>query len=328
MLDVARLAGVSHQTVSRVLNGHPNVSTGARERVESAIAQLGYHRNRAARALVTRRTMTLGVVAMDTSQYGPANTLFGIAEAARAAGYYVNLATLRRIDRPSMQAALNHLVAAAVDGIIVIAPVVAAVQAVHGLSADAPLIMAEAGEDGETSGVVVDQILGARLATRHLLDLGHETVVHVSGPENYHDAEARVRGWRDELAVARAVALNVLVGDWTPRSGYLAGKEIAKHDDVTAVFAANDQMALGLLKALREEGRSVPDDISLVGFDDIPEAAFFDPALTTIRQDFAELGRRCIDQIVALIEGASPTTAAESIPPELITRGSTAAPRR
>jgi DNA-binding LacI/PurR family transcriptional regulator len=321
MTDVARLAGVSHQTVSRVLNEHPSVSEQTRRRVETAIVQLGYRRNTAARALVTRRTSTLGVISVDTSQYGPAHTIFGIEEAARRAGYFINFASLRKINRQAMRAALDHLTDASVDGIVVIAPVLAAVEAVHGQKLDVPLVMVETGDRTGDLTVVVDQVAGARLATRHLLDLGHQSVLHVRGPETWVEADARATGWLVELTQARAVIPEVFTGDWSAASGYAAGREIARRPDVTAVFAANDQMSLGIMRAVYEAGRSVPGDISIVGFDDMPEAEYFHVPLTTIRQDFAEVGGRCIERLLALIDGhAAPMRAA--IQPKLIVRAS------
>jgi DNA-binding LacI/PurR family transcriptional regulator len=324
MADVARLAGVSHQTVSRVLNEHPSVSDDTRRRVETAIVQLGYRRNTAARALVTRRTSTLGVVSVHTTQYGPAHTVFGIEEAARRAGYFINFASLREINRAAMRAALDHLTDASVDGIVVVAPVRAAVEAVHGQRLDVPLVMVETSDRTDDLSVVVDQVAGARMATRHLLELGHETVLHVRGPEEWVEADARARGWLAELASARAPVPDVLTGDWSPASGYAAGLEIARHPDITAVFAANDQMALGVMRALHEAGRRVPDDVSIVGFDDIPEAEFFHVPLTTVRQDFTEVGRRCIERVLALIEGRSAPTR-PAIQPELVVRGTSSA---
>jgi DNA-binding LacI/PurR family transcriptional regulator len=322
MADVARLAGVSHQTVSRVLNEHPSVSDETRRRVETAIVQLGYRRNTAARALVTRRTSTLGVVSVDTSQYGPAHTIFGIEEAARRAGYFINFASLREINRAAMRAALDHLTNASVDGIVVIAPVRAAVEAVNGQRLDVPSVMVETSDRTGDSSVIVDQVAGARMATRHLLALGHETVLHVRGAEEWVEADARARGWLAELMAARAPIPDVLTGDWSPASGYAAGLEIARHHrDITAVFAANDQMSLGIMRALHESGLSVPGDVSIVGFDDIPEAEYFHVPLTTVRQDFAEVGRRCIERLLALIEGRN-APIHTTIQPELILRGS------
>jgi DNA-binding LacI/PurR family transcriptional regulator len=327
MADVARLAGVSHQTVSRVINAPDGVRPEVRLRVERAIKELRYQPNAAARALARQRTMNLGVVSIGTSQYGPATTLFGIAEAAREAGYATSLVSLAVVDRQHMKTALDHLGADSVAGIIVLAPVASAVTAVHGLSPDVPLVLFEPGvHDGVTS-VAVDETLGARLATRHLLELGHDTVWHVSGPEGWLGTDARIRGWRAELAAARRVAHEVIAGDWSAESGYRLGQRIARDPEITAVFAANDQMALGVLLALREHGRTVPDEVSVVGFDDIPEAAFYQPPLTTVRLDFTEVGHRCVDRLLELIRGEAPAPK-PPVPPRLVVRGSTASPVR
>jgi DNA-binding LacI/PurR family transcriptional regulator len=325
MMDVARLAGVSHQTVSRVLNDHPSVRDETRRRVEEAIGQLDYRRNTVARALATHRTHTLGLVSVDAAQYGPEHAIFGLEEAARAAGYFVNFASLREVTSSAMREALNHLVNASVDGIVVIAPVRSVVEAVHRQRPDIPLVMVEAGHHPEASGVVVDQAAGARLATRHLLDLGHRTVMHVRGPQDWVEAEARERGWLAELSRAQRPIIDSLAGDWSPRSGYDAGQLIARRQDVTAVFAANDQMSLGIMRALHEAGRTVPDDVSIVGFDDIAEAGYFHVPLTTVRQDFAEVGKRCIERLLALINGRE-VPVQTAIRPELIVRASTGPP--
>jgi DNA-binding LacI/PurR family transcriptional regulator len=327
MADVARLAGVSHQTVSRVLNDHPSVTEPTRRRVEMAIAQLGYRRNLAARALATRRTRTFGVVSVDMAHYGPASTVFRLGEAARQEGYSVTFMSVRRPDRTSLRAALDHLVSAAVEGIVLIAPVEAAVEAVHGLSSDVPLVMAGALPRGRILSVVVDQVAGARAATRHLLDLGHRNVLHLRGPEEWLEATARMDGWRAELAAAGVLAEPPLVGDWTAESGYEAGRRISQRSDVTAVFAANDQMALGVLRALQDAGRSVPEGVSVVGFDDTPESAFFGPPLATVRQDFAEVARRCIGLLVDLVRDDGSASSAV-ISPRLVVRASTTRPPR
>ena len=326
MADVARVAGVSHQTVSRVLNAHPHVTAATRLRVERAIDELGYRRNTAARALVTRRSATLGVVSVGSSNYGPANTLIGIEAAARAEGYSVSFVSLDQVDRGSMQEALDHFTGAGVDGIVVLSPTRSAVEAVHGLSADVPVVVtAEGTSSVGRPAVVIDQVHGSRVATAHLLDLGHRTVHHVRGPQDWLEAEARVQGWRTELRVRAAPTPDCLAGDWSAASGYSAGRLLAGEQDVTAVFVANDQMALGVLRALSEAGRRVPEDVSVVGFDDIPEAAYLRPPLTTVRQDFAEVGRRCLVQLVSLIDG-EPAGATATIQPELVVRASTARP--
>ncbi len=326
MADVARLAGVSHQTVSRVLNDHPNVTAETRGRVERAIAQLGYRRNRAARALVTRRSGTLGVISVNVSNYGPASTLFSIEEAARAVGCFVSFVNLQHVDRPAMCAALDHLMAADVDGIAVIATKRSVVEAVRGVAADVPLVVVEGATGNGPPSVVIDQVHGGRVATAHLLDLGHRTVRHVRGPADWLEADARVQGWQEELADRGLEAPACLEGDWTPASGYAAGQRLAADPTTTAVFVANDHMALGVLRAYAEAGRSVPGDVSVVGFDDIPEAGYVLPPLTTVRQDFAEVGRRCLEQLLALIDGR-PAAPGVVIEPDLVVRASTAPPR-
>lgn len=326
MRDVARLAGVSHQTVSRVLNASPMVSDDVRARVEAAVEQLGYRRNDSARALASRRTMNLGVVSVGTWQYGPSVLLFAITEAARDAGYRTSLIGLPSIDGSNMRAALDQLTRDSVDGIVIMAPLTAAATAVQGIRTDVPLVMFEPGLHNGTTLVSIDEALGARLATRHLLDLGHRTVHQVSGPAGWLGTEARLNGWRAELAAAGCVAHPPISGDWSSRSGYHAGQVIAGDPQVTAVFVANDQMALGVYKALAEAGLSVPEDISVVGFDDTPEADIYHPALTTVRMDFAEVGRQCVDRLLRLIQGEvlEPT---EAVRPELVVRASSAPPR-
>ena len=327
MADVARAAGVSHQTVSRVLNQHPSVRPETRERVLDAINKLDYRRNLAARALVTRRTQTIGVVSFDTTLYGPASTLYGIQLAAREAGYFVSVASTKTIDRRTIPAAMERLSEQNVDGVIVIAPLRQAVAALDELPRDRPLIAVGASAAG-ASDVCVDQVGGAAQATGHLLDQGVSTVWHVAGPADWLEAEERVQGWRETLEAAGVAVPDVVRGDWSPRSGYAAGEMLAQRDDVSAVFVANDQMALGVLRAFNERGVRVPDDVLLVGFDDIPEAAFFTPSLTTVVQSFDEVGRRSIEQLLAQISGSVVQPERVVIPPRLVIRQSSLPPRR
>lgn len=327
MIDVARLAGVSQQTVSRVVNGSPNVAPDVRERVETAIQQLRYRRNPAARALANGRTMNIGIVSFGLAQYGPSVALSGIADEARSAGYATNLVTLGDVDRAAMKAALEHLVEDSVDGIVVLAPVQAALEAISGLDAGVPLVFFEPGAEEGTRSVATDEVAGAELATRHLLDLGHETVWQVAGPDGWLGSDARIRGWSRTLAEAGRVTNRVISGDWSTRSGYAAGQEIAQNAAITAVFVANDQMALGVVKALADAGIRVPEDVSVVGFDDVPESQYYQPALTTVRLDFEEVGRLAVDRILDLMRGgqAGPLP---RVSPALIVRQSTAPPSR
>jgi DNA-binding LacI/PurR family transcriptional regulator len=337
MADVARLAGVSEMTVSRVLNGSPSVRPATRDRVQSAMREFNYYPNPAARALVTGRSTTVGVVSMDSTLFGPASTLFGLEQAARAAGYVVSVASVRDLTRESIADAVDRLHRQGVEGVLVIAPHVAAQTALRQVPKTLPLVVVEAGTGGGFPVVAVDQVAGARLATEHLLELGHRTVWHLAGPSDWLEAQARERSWRTALRAAGAPVPPVLRGDWSAAAGYDLGRQLAKERDVTAVFAANDHIALGLLRALGEAGRRVPDDISVVGFDDVPEAAYFIPPLTTVRQDFDEVGKRGMALLLAELDrrragdgsadGQAPRSVRgrrASIRPTLVVRASTA----
>jgi DNA-binding LacI/PurR family transcriptional regulator len=224
-----------------------------------------------------------------------------------------------------MREAVDHFVAQSVDAVVALSTYDDAAEALSALDAPVPLVAVQVGGVESRPAVGVDQETGARLATRHLLDLGHRTVHHVTGPPDSQEARARIAGWRAELRAAGAPVPGLLTGDWTPSSGYAAGKRLAARvrsgDGVTAIFLANDQMALGLLAALHEEGLSVPGDVSVVGFDDLPEAPYFTPPLTTVRQDFAELGRRGVQLVLARLQGAD--LHLDPVPPTLVVRAST-----
>ena len=327
MTDVAQLAGVSHQTVSRVLNDHPNVRPQTRALVLAAITELGYRPNAAARTLVTRRTHTLGVISFDTTLYGPASMLYGIERAARDS-YFVAIASVPELDRRSVLDAVDRFVGQGVEGIIVIAPQDSAVDALYHVREGIPLLAVGCRTNPPVPSLAVDNAEGAALATEHLLSLGHRTVHHLAGPASWLDAQARVDGWRQALRDAGADEPPLLAGDWSAASGYELGHQVAADHSVTAVFCANDPMALGLLRALSEQGRRVPEDVSVIGFDDIPESAYFLPPLTTVRQHFGELGRRALDTLVGLIHGRDRAGSAEPVAPQLVVRSSTGPPRR
>ncbi|MGY1633405.1 LacI family DNA-binding transcriptional regulator [Geodermatophilus sp. SYSU D01186] len=331
MSDVAARAGVSHQTVSRVINGHRNVAPQTRERVERAIRELGYRPNSAARALVTGSTRTIGFVTVNINQYGPAQTLVGLEQAARAAGYSLSVTVLDEATAEAMRAAVDRFVGQSVDAVVALATYDDAAEALHLIDTPLPVVIVQSGGAVEEPAVGVDQVTGARLATRHLLGLGHRTVHHVTGPADSQEARDRIAGWRAELCAHGVPVPPYLRGDWTPSSGYAAGKDLAARvragEEVTAVFLANDQMALGLLAAFHEEGLDAPRDVSVVGFDDLPEAPYFTPPLTTVRQDFAELGRRGVRLVLARLHGEE--LHPDPVPPALLVRSSTGpAPHR
>ncbi|MEV4349188.1 LacI family DNA-binding transcriptional regulator [Actinoplanes sp. NPDC049596] len=327
MMDVARLAGVSHQTVSRVLHEHPNVSEPTRLKVRAAIAELGYRPDRTARALVTGTSGVIGVVAPNTALYGPASMLNAFEQAAYDSGFAVNVGNVRAMDERSIARAVERHLDQRVAGLVVIAPVTSAELALATLPADIPLVTIDGDPARSSTRVTVDQVAGGRAATDHLLAAGHSSVWHISGPQDWFDANGRVQGWEDALRSAGVEPPPLLIGDWSAESGYRNGKLLARLPEVTAVFTGNDHMALGLLRALHEQGRRVPADISIAGFDDIPQAAYFTPPLTTIRPDFNAVARAGIDMLLTQIEtGTPPTTARRVIAPTLIPRASVGPP--
>lgn len=328
MHDVARVAGVSHQTVSRVLNGHPSVRPETRERVQAAIAELGYRRNPIARALVTRRTHTIGLLAPASTLFGPTSLVIAVEQAARSHGWYVSLASLTDFAPASVETAIDHFVGQQVDGLVVVAPVLSAVEACSTAALGVPTVVVAT--DAEPSAafdvVAIDQEAGARLAVRHLLDLGHPTVTHLAGPSDWLDAIVRLRGWRAELVAADADIPPVWMGDWSAASGFRVGLDLVSMGKLpTAVFAANDLMAIGLIRALVEAGFSVPGDVSVVGFDDIDTSGFLLPPLTTVRQDLVTLGQVGVQRLLDRIDGADPADSVRHLP-ELVVRASTAPP--
>jgi DNA-binding LacI/PurR family transcriptional regulator len=326
MFDVAKAAGVSHQTVSRVLNGSAAVKESTRRRVNAAIDELGYHRNLAARALATHRSKTLGVICFDSTLYGPASMLYAIEHASRNAGYFVSVASESTIDSTTLPRALNRLAEQSVEGVVVIAPLSETRHALSGLRRELPVVAVD-GTGGLGLPVVsVDQVDGARQVTRHLLEQGASTVWHVTGAEGWTETDARLAGWREELTALERTIPEPLHGNWSAASGYHAGATLARRPDVEAVFVANDQMALGLLRAFAEAGRAVPDDVLVAGFDDVPEAEFYSPPLTTVRQDFATVGRRSVEMLIARIEDADDEEIDDQpllVPAQLVVRQST-----
>jgi DNA-binding LacI/PurR family transcriptional regulator len=325
MSDVAREAGVSLMTVSRVLNAPGLVRASTRERVQSVIAELGYRPNAVARSLVTRRSHTIGVVSIDTTLYGPTSTLHGIERAAREAGFFLSVTTAETPDPPALQSAIARLSDQSVDGMIVIAPTRGAARSLAEAPPSVPSVVVEGSSPGLPC-VAVDQRMGAMLATEHLLRLGHATVHHVTGPLDWLEATARVEGWREALQAAGRTVPPLVTGDWTARSGYEAGRLLAKRTDLTAVFVANDHMALGVLLALHQSGRDVPADVSVVAFDDVPESAFYMPPLTTVHQDFGDIGRQSIDLLMQYVETPSTPVRRRLLAPRLVVRETTAAP--
>jgi len=322
MADVARLAQVSQQTVSRVLNDYAFIKPDTRERVLKAIASLDYRPNMAARTLATSRSRTIGVVASDYLSFGPASALFGVEQAASEEGYGVSIVSLRESNRETIAEALARLVGQSVEGIVMISPQDVSASAAFLSFDNVPVVTLSSVDTGEHTSIMYDSVEGSRAATQHLVELGHKWIAHLAGPAGFTVSESRIHGWRKALGAAHLVAADPFVCDWTAESGYLGGKQVLADPRFTAAYCANDRIAQGLLLALHEAGRVVPRDFSVVGFDDVPEAAYCIPPLTTMRQDFTKLGRRCIEALMVRINGEPPQEA-DPLLPVLIERSST-----
>lgn len=320
--DVARLAGVSYQTVSRVLNEHPSIRDTTKQRVLDVIEDIGYRPNQAARALVTSRSRTIGVLTAQNAHYGPMMSVNAIEHAARDAGYRITVTSLASSEYTSIRTALDQLQMQAVEAIVVIAPQVRVLEAIRDLDITVPYVTLQNGDLHSQHGMSIDQVAGGRMATQHLIGLGHTEIMHLSGPQDWIEAEARMQGYLDAINASDLRTRAPILGDWTAHFGYYAGLELLRFRDFTALFAGNDQMALGFIHACWDSGLSVPEDVSVVGFDDIPEAAHFYPPLTTVRQNFTEIGRRAVSLLLTELQGG-PTDSAQ-IAPELVVRRSTA----
>ncbi|WP_431220066.1 LacI family DNA-binding transcriptional regulator [Leifsonia xyli] len=326
--DIARMAGVSRQTVSRVLNGERYIKASTEAQVRKVIEEHAWRPNSAARALATSRSKTIGLLVSARSHYGPFTAATAIDEAARARGYAILSATLAREDDAAISEALDAFAAQGVDGVVVIAPQQRAHEALQHVAIRVPFVSLHWKDAGDGRVAAFDQEGGARLATRHLIELGHTRILHLAGPQDWNEAEDRMNGFLAELNDHDLPVTAPMLGDWTADRGYEVGLKILGHPDFTAIFASNDQMALGLMHAAAHLGLSVPGDLSIVGFDDIPEAKHFAPPLTTVRQDFGRLGAQAIDVLLAQIEGEEAPLPAEYPVPQLLVRQSTAPPRR
>ncbi len=325
MADVARRAGVSSQTVSRVSNGHPGVVDTTREQVLAAMRELGYRPNSAARALRSGRFRTIGVILFSLSSTGNVRTLDAIATSAAAEGYAITVIPVEAPTQDGVNGAFTRMGELAVDAVILLMEVHLLDAASILLPTDVPVVVADSDAGDRYPVVDTDQAAGSRTAVQHLLGLGHRTVVHLAGPSESFAAQRREDAWRRTLREAGREVPPVYRGDWSAASGYEVGQEIAR-TDATAVFAANDQMALGLIRALAEAGREVPQDVSVVGFDDVPDAVAFRPPLTTVHQDFAEVGRRCVAGVLRQMADHTIPHGRTLVATRLVERASTAAP--
>jgi len=322
MADVAALAGVSGQTVSRVANNSPRVDPETRLRVEQAMAELGYRPHQAARALRTGRTHTIGLVLSTLATVGNSRMLQATVEAAEARGFAVVVVTAEGAE--GVAHAFERLRERDVDAAIVVNEASEFALASH-TPAGLPIVLIDAAAARQQlAAVSSDHAGGARAAVQHLLQQGHTRIAHLAGPEGSFAALERERGWREALLAAGVEPAAVARGDWTAESGFALAGAFA---EASAIFCANDQMALGAIRALSDAGRRVPEDVSVVGFDDVPEAANYRPPLTTVRQDFAGLAEQALTVLQQLVSGQT-ISPVVPVPTPLVVRDSVRPPIR
>lgn len=322
--DVAKEAGVSAQTVSRVSNGLSNVEEKTRAKVERAMQALGYRPNRAARALKSGQFKSIGVITFTLSSFGNMKTLDAIVQAAGETGYSISLIPMPDPTSSKFPNAYNRLREQQVDGVIIIFDALLTDKADISMPADLPTVVVDSNPNSGYIMVDTDQESGAQQATEHLLGLGHANVWHIAGPKASFSASHRAQSWRRTLEGAGIAAPEILRGDWSTESGYRLGLELGARPEVTAIFAANDHMALGAMRALHELGRRIPEDVSIVGFDDLEESPSFWPPLTTVHQNFQSVGQLCMEALLLQINGTSAPLAAQKVPTHLVVRQSTA----
>lgn len=323
--DVARLAKVSHQTVSRVLNNNPSIRPETKTRVLKAMESLGYRPSLAARALASSRSKMLGILSSDTDFTGPAAMVHHMEAAARAQGYFVVTVGIDANDEDSVRSGIDHLMKLGIEGLALVTPQLRAVEIARAAVSGIPVVTLDSMYRMDELAVSVDNFAGGAAATQHLIDLGHRNIVHISGPQGWFESTTRAAGYTATMLNANLTP-QVIDGDWQIDTGYRIGKKLdVDSKGVTALFIANDRMSFGFMHAMRERGIEVPKRLSIVGFDDLEEATYSSPPLTTLRQDFKELGNRAMNLLLSEISGTS-TKKLDRLIPELIKRGSTAAP--
>lgn len=323
--DVARLAKVSHQTVSRVINNNPSIRPETKNRVLKAMQSLDYRPNQAARALASAKTKMLGILASDTVFSGPASMVHEMELAARAQGYFTVVCGIDPSSQSSVKDGVAHLRRLGIEGVAIITPHSEVVEFVRANLVGIPVVTLDSMYRMDELAVSVDNFSGGASATQHLIDLGHRNILHVSGPTNWFEATSRAAGYTSTM-LAAGLTPQIVEGDWNIATGFTIGMQLDfETKDLTAVFFANDRMALGLLHACRIRGISVPEQLSVVGFDDLEETAYSWPPLTTMRQDFTTLGKRAMSLLLQELEGTT-IKKTDRLIPELVLRESTQAP--
>jgi DNA-binding LacI/PurR family transcriptional regulator len=306
--EVASVAGVSTQTVSRVINERPDVSPETRRRVQEVIKALSYQPSALARSLISQRTYTLGVVTAGLRHIGPSRTLSGITSAAEEAGYSVLLKELPNYDTEDITPIFQAFLSRHVDGIIWAVPEVGENRKwVNNPPADieVPLVYLTMEARNNLSIVTIDNYLGGRMAMAHLLEQGYRKIAHICGPLDWWESRQRMAAWRDALTEAGLEPndSHCVEGNWSSASGALAMEKLFdQYPTMDSIFVANDQMALGAMQFFAEKRLRIPEDIGIVGFDNIAESAFFSPALTTVQQDQHHVAKIAIAELIKIIE--------------------------
>jgi LacI family transcriptional regulator len=305
---VASEAGVSTQTVSRVINERPDVSVETRRRVQGVIDKLGYRPSALARSLIRQRSYTLGVVTAGLRHIGPSRTLSGITAAAADAGYALLLEELPRFDTNDTNSIFEALISRHVDGVIWAVPEVGTNRQWTDRmppQLEVPIVYLAMEPRQNISVVSINNYLGGRLGMAHLLEQGYRSIAHLAGPLDWWEARQRMAAWKDTLVEAGLEARDDwwAEGNWSPASGAEAFEKLfVQYPQMDAIFVANDQMALSVLYAASGHGRRVPEDLGIVGFDNIPESAFFKPSLTTVQQDQYNVGKVAVEEMTRIIE--------------------------
>lgn len=322
--DVAELAGVSHQTVSRYLKDKAKLKPATLDRVEKALAELNYTPNLAARSLRSRELYRLVVIVPEASLYFPLRMLSGAAEVAHAAGFRIDVVAMEGTAQARASRLQGLLAGDDVAGILSFVPRPAKLGTSPDEVPNVPMVVAgEYDNRMRARGSLADGTAAAKIV-EHLASLGHRNFFHVAGPSAWPSARNRLAVYEETIVQLGLTSLGVAAGDWSSASGYAAGQEIAALPEVTAVVAANDTMAMGVIRALHEHGITVPDQISVFGWDDMAEAKYFIPSISSVNMDVEALGARSMGELIARIRGGQPTDDGLTLAPmELVFREST-----
>jgi DNA-binding LacI/PurR family transcriptional regulator len=322
--DVAAKAGVSYQTVSRVVNCSSHVKNETRARVTEAMVELRYRPNVAARHLASRRSRIIGFIG-SLLYYGPVRVMLGVEETAKKRGYKVMVAELSKVNGDEIRRAFEEFCDRQVDGIVILVPLDLDMDFIRGAGGEIPFIATDIDLGKDLPAVLVDQDKGSLLAIRHVTDLGHRRIAFICGPRGWRASRLRKEGWMKALKRAGLSPGPMCEGDWTPRSGYQAAQKLLRYHrgEFSAVVAANDHMALGVLSAFSENGIKVPNEISVMGFDGLPETEFYNPPLSTVYQDFAALGAVSVEYLLNIIDRPNSEPDRYVLEPVLVSRKST-----